>query len=79
MDQDFLLDTETAKTLFHSFAESEPIFDWHCHLTAKEIYENNRPDNIYDLWLSGEAPALTKSTSRETANRKKNSFLSQKH
>lgn len=54
MDKDFLLDTETAKTLFHSFAGSEPIFDWHCHLTAKEIYENNKPDNIYDLWLSGD-------------------------
>ena len=54
MDKDFLLTGEVQKELFHSFAENEPIFDWHCHLTAKEIYENKAPENIYDLWLTGD-------------------------
>lgn len=54
MDKDFLLFSETEKKLFHDFAENEPIFDWHCHLTAKEIYENKAPQNIYDLWLTGD-------------------------
>ena len=42
MDKDFLLYNDTAKTLFHSFAEKMPIFDWHCHLSPKEIYENRK-------------------------------------
>lgn len=54
MDKDFLLDTDTAKKLFHEFAEDMPICDYHCHLSPKEIYENKQPENISDLWLSGD-------------------------
>lgn len=54
MDKDFLLETETAKHLFHSFAENEPICDYHCHLSPKEIYENKQPKSIVRLWLSGD-------------------------
>lgn len=54
MDKDFLLKNETQQKLFHSFAENQPIFDWHCHLSAKEIYENKPCENIYQLWLTGD-------------------------
>lgn len=54
MDKDFLLDTKTSQKLFFDFAQNKPIFDWHCHLSAKEIYENKAPQNIYELWLSGD-------------------------
>lgn len=54
MDKDFLLETETARHLFHSFAENEPICDYHCHLSPKEIYENKQPESIARLWLSGD-------------------------
>lgn len=54
MDKDFLLKSETQQKLFHSFAENQPIFDWHCHLSAKEIYENKPCENIYQLWLTGD-------------------------
>ena len=54
MDKDFLLYNDTAKTLFHSFAEKMPIFDWHCHLSPKEIYENRQPEDIAFLWLAGD-------------------------
>lgn len=54
MDKDFLLDTETAKKLFHEYAEDMPICDYHCHLSPKEIYENKPPENISELWLSGD-------------------------
>lgn len=54
MDKDFLLQSEIQSKLFHDFAENKPIFDWHCHLSAKEIYENKAPENIYDLWLTGD-------------------------
>lgn len=54
MDRDFLLDTQSARHLFHDFAEKMPICDYHCHLSPKEIYENNQPEDISQLWLSGD-------------------------
>ncbi len=54
MDGDFLLDSECAKKLFHEFAESMPICDYHCHLSPKEIHENKQPSDISALWLSGD-------------------------
>lgn len=54
MDKDFLLDTESAKKLFHEYAENMPICDYHCHLSPKEIYENKQPVDITQLWLSGD-------------------------
>lgn len=53
MDKDFLLTTETAKKLFAA-CENTPIFDWHCHLQPKEIYENKQPEDIAYLWLGGD-------------------------
>lgn len=53
MDEDFLLKTETAKKLFAA-CKDEPIFDWHCHLSPKEIYENKQPADIAYLWLAGD-------------------------
>ncbi len=53
MDKDFLLSTETAKKLYAA-CENTPIFDWHCHLQPKEIYENNQPSDIAELWLGGD-------------------------
>ena len=54
LHEDFLLDTATARHLFHTYAEHAPIFDWHCHLTAKEIFENKQPADLYELWLTGD-------------------------
>ncbi len=53
MDKDFLLSTETAKKLYAA-CENTPIFDWHCHLQPKEIYENKQPSDIAYLWLAGD-------------------------
>jgi len=54
MDQDFLLTNEVAKTLYHSYAKDMPIYDYHCHLSSKEIAENKSYDNITQLWLGGD-------------------------
>ncbi len=54
MDKDFLLNNDAAKTLFHDYADKMPIFDWHCHLSPKEIYENKQPEDIAFLWLAGD-------------------------
>jgi len=51
MDGDFLLDTETARTLYHGHAEKMPVIDYHCHLSPKEIYENKRFRNLAEVWL----------------------------
>ena len=54
MNQDFLLTTETAKHLYHDFAASMPIIDYHCHLYPQEIYEDRRFENITQVWLGGD-------------------------
>ncbi len=56
MDKDFLLETETAKHLFHDYAEKQPLVDYHCHISPREIYENRRFDNLVQVWLGGKNP-----------------------
>ncbi len=54
MDKDFLLSTDTAKTLFHNYAEKTPILDYHCHINPKEIAEDRQFENITQVWLGGD-------------------------
>ena len=54
MDEDFLLNTETAQVLFHNYAEKLPIIDYHCHLSPKEIAEDVHYTNITEVWLYGD-------------------------
>lgn len=54
MDKDFLLETETAKKLFHEYAENTPILDYHCHINPREIAEDRQFDNITQVWLGGD-------------------------
>ena len=54
MTEDFLLDTEFARRLYHDYAKDQPIFDYHCHLPPQQVAENYRFKNLYDIWLKGE-------------------------
>lgn len=54
MDKDFLLSMDTAKTLFHDFAEKMPVLDYHCHINPQEIAENRKFNNITQVWLGGD-------------------------
>lgn len=54
MDKDFLLETETAKKLFHGYAENMPIIDYHCHISPKEIAQDVHFDTITQVWLGGD-------------------------
>ena len=54
MDKDFLLETDTAKHLFHDIADKMPIIDYHCHLIPREIYEDRQFENITQVWLGGD-------------------------
>lgn len=54
LDENFLLSTETARKLYFDHAAKMPIFDYHCHVSPKEIYEDKRFENITEVWLSGD-------------------------
>lgn len=54
LSEDFLLQSNFAKTLYHDYAKSLPIIDYHCHLPPKEIAENRQFENISQLWLAGD-------------------------
>ena len=54
LNEDFLLQTETAKRLYTEYAASMPIFDYHCHLPVAEIAENKNFENLTQIWLYGD-------------------------
>lgn len=53
MNDSFLLESPSSKKLYQ-LIEDLPIFDFHCHLDAKVIYEDKPFNNIVDLWLDGD-------------------------
>lgn len=54
LDENFLLTNPTAVRLYYEFASQMPIYDYHCHIDAKEIYEDRRFKNLTELWLGGD-------------------------
>src|SRR6202521_188549 len=52
--EDFLLTNKTARRLYHNSAESEPILDYHCHLPPKDLAENRRFNNLFEICLEGD-------------------------
>ncbi|MGT2932959.1 glucuronate isomerase [Streptococcus catagoni] len=52
-DQNFMLKNNSAKLLYEE-VKDQPIFDYHCHLDPKEIFEDKPFENIVDLWLGGD-------------------------
>jgi glucuronate isomerase len=54
LSDDFLLQTETARTLYHQHAAAQPIIDYHCHLPPDQIAQNRQFDNITQIWLYGD-------------------------
>ncbi|MDE5675635.1 MAG: glucuronate isomerase [Muribaculaceae bacterium] len=54
INENFLLETEAAKTLYHNHAALMPVIDYHCHLSPKEIAEDKWFSSITELWLGGD-------------------------
>ena len=54
LTDDFLLQSETAKTLYHQYAADMPIIDYHNHLVPQQIAEDKQFDNITQIWLYGD-------------------------
>ena len=54
INEDFLLSSQTAKRLYHDYAEAMPILDYHCHIDPRDIAEDKKYDNISQVWLGGD-------------------------
>ncbi len=54
LSSDFLLTTEAAKSLYFNHAATQPIIDYHCHISPREIWENKQFSDLYEVWLSGD-------------------------
>jgi glucuronate isomerase len=53
-DDSFLLSNAVAEDLFHRVASRQPIVDYHCHLSPRDIAEDRRFENIHAAWLEGD-------------------------
>ncbi|MGR5063307.1 glucuronate isomerase [Photobacterium sp. DNB22_13_2] len=51
LDDNFLLSNEIAQHLYHDYAKSLPIIDYHNHLSPKEIYDDVQFSSIAEAWL----------------------------
>src|SRR5471032_2256233 len=51
---DFLLYSKQARELYHTYAKSEPIFDYHCHLSPQLIADNHEFADLAEVWLAGD-------------------------
>lgn len=54
LSDDFLLQTDTARRLYHDYAKNQPIFDYHCHLPVEEIASDKNFLNLTRIWLNGD-------------------------
>ncbi len=54
LDENFLLSNKTAQHLYHGYAKSMPIIDYHCHLPQQQIAEDKNFENLTQIWLYGD-------------------------
>ena len=54
LTEDFLLSNDAARRLYHRFAAPQPILDYHCHLSPRDLAENRRFANLFEIWLEGD-------------------------
>lgn len=52
--EDFLLETEAARRLYHEHAEHQPILDYHCHLPPEQVATDHRFADLTEIWLAGD-------------------------
>lgn len=54
LDENFLLQTDTAQRLYHDYAEKQPIIDYHCHLVPSMVAHDYQFKTITEAWLGGD-------------------------
>jgi glucuronate isomerase len=52
--EDFLLQNDVAKELYHDYASKMPIIDYHCHLPPADIANDRKFKNLTEIWLEGD-------------------------
>jgi glucuronate isomerase len=51
---DFLLESKTSRRLYHTYAVRQPIIDYHCHLPPRDVADDRRFANLFEIWLEGD-------------------------
>jgi glucuronate isomerase len=54
LTEDFLLSNDVARRLYRQFAAQQPILDYHCHLSPRDIAENRQFANLFEIWIEGD-------------------------
>jgi glucuronate isomerase len=54
IEEDFLLQNEFSKNLYHQYVKDLPIIDYHCHLPPQDIADNRKFENLTKVWLEGD-------------------------
>ncbi len=54
ISENFLLQTTSSQRLYFEYAKDEPIVDYHCHLSPKEIACDRQFENMTQIWLGGD-------------------------
>jgi len=54
LDENFILQTETAQKLYHEHAAKQPIIDYHCHLVPSMVANDHQFKSITEAWLGGD-------------------------
>lgn len=52
LDDNFLLQSETAQKLYNTFSGSLPIIDYHNHLSPEQVANDTQFQNISQVWLN---------------------------
>ena len=51
---DFLLENKAGRRLYHQYAAQQPIIDYHCHLPPRDVADDRRFENLFQIWLEGD-------------------------
>ncbi|HEV7763651.1 MAG TPA: glucuronate isomerase [Thermoanaerobaculia bacterium] len=54
IDDDFLLESDVARELYHRYVANLPIVDYHCHLPVAQIASDHRFRSLTEIWLDGD-------------------------
>ncbi len=54
LDEDFLLETDLARSLYHEVAKGLPIIDYHCHLPPEQVADDHQFRSLTEIWLDGD-------------------------
>lgn len=54
VNDNFLLQNETARRLYHDYAAEMPIIDYHSHIPPDEVADDRQFKNLSQIWLAGD-------------------------